>query len=534
MKSFALPLILVLGALSFRAAAGAQPQGPASANIIVIGDSITVGPFGFPQNSDSGYPAIMQGLAIGQNSALVYNLGMAGEKTGDMLGQYYGAIGTTSVSTAVTTTATSTMASIGSATGVSTGMSIGAIGIPPNTTITAISGTTITLSNSATLSKNAVACSIATPPKNVGADTNNYPGGAANGWQNFANTAHQLSYAISGRPSYVFILAGTNDLYCYGAPNSATATTVAGQNTMILTNSHSIFANGDVVSTPNLPEPLPYIVSGGGTGLVTLSAPAIATGTDFVTDWIPVTDFETLKSKYTSLVAAAKADCGVTGGGGAVIALTVLPRGVSNNYPDKATDASINHFNAWLKSGGSGADYVIDSYSAMPPFGPATSNPLYFVDMLHLSFEGTAFLGNFINDQFFAQIFFSNAYATWAGQHGLIGGAAGPYVVLKPDGVSNLTKYALGLDPAVNYGPGAAGLPVVKLPSSPVPKYLTLTFTGVATDVTYTVQAANSPSGPWSTLATYNAGTAPGPVTVKDSQPVTNSPSRFMRLQVGR
>lgn len=101
------------------------------------------------------------------------------------------------------------------------------------------------------------------------------------------------------------------------------------------------------------------------------------------------------------------------------------------------------------------------------------------------------------------------------------------------DGVNNLLKYALGFDPTANYYAAyTSGLPVVQRQVIDGSVYLTLTFTGAATDVTYTVQAASALDGTWTTLATYSGQTALGTFTVPDNQPVGVSAKRFLRLQV--
>jgi uncharacterized repeat protein (TIGR03803 family) len=382
-----------------------QPVGPSSANMIVIGDSITAGVDGFPQNAAQGYPATMQSSGMGQNGALVYNLGLPGETTGEMAWQYDSPLGATPVTTTVTTISGSPSATIGDATDVTTGMSIGAMGIPPNTTITAISGTAITLSSNATATENSVTCSIATPVQDVAAGSSYYPGGAANGWSNFTNTAHQLSYAISGRPTYCFILAGTNDITATG-PNMFTATSTAGSPNITITDGdYSSFANGDVVNGDNLPSnPPPYIVSGGGTSNLVLSANALGTGSFSVEQWTSATPLTTLETNYANLVAEAHADGDAPANGGGVIAMTLLPRGNSTQFLSSVNNVFLTEFNAWLKTGASGADYVFDTNSCLPPFGPATSSAYYFEDQLHLSAEGTAVVGNYINQQFFAQV----------------------------------------------------------------------------------------------------------------------------------
>jgi hypothetical protein len=126
----------------------------------------------------------------------------------------------------------------------------------------------------------------------------------------------------------------------------------------------------------------------------------------------------------------------------------------------------------------------------------------------------------------------TNTYAAWASQEGLTGDSAAQSATLEPDGLTNLFKYALGLNPFTNYNPGASALPSVQIENISGDKYLTLTFDGAATDVTYAVQAADSPAGPWSSVATYSGYPSLGTVTVQDTQPVTASPSRYMRLQI--
>ncbi len=101
------------------------------------------------------------------------------------------------------------------------------------------------------------------------------------------------------------------------------------------------------------------------------------------------------------------------------------------------------------------------------------------------------------------------------------------------DGINNLLKYALGMNPTVNYyTTGANSLPVVQKETVNGKQYLTLTFTGAVTDVTYTVQATSTLNGTWTTLATFSGAGALDTITVQDTQPTDASSARFMRLQV--
>ena len=99
------------------------------------------------------------------------------------------------------------------------------------------------------------------------------------------------------------------------------------------------------------------------------------------------------------------------------------------------------------------------------------------------------------------------------------------------DGVTNLMKYALALDPMIC---GTAGLPTVAQQDG----YLTLTYrkNKTATDVTYTVQAADDLTvNAWAPATSVVSQTDQGDhwlVTVRDTVPYASHPQRFMRLQV--
>ena len=103
---------------------------------------------------------------------------------------------------------------------------------------------------------------------------------------------------------------------------------------------------------------------------------------------------------------------------------------------------------------------------------------------------------------------------------------------LAGDGISNLMKYALGMNPNVPYSGTAPQIPYAGATTSGLNQYLTLTFTGTANDVTYSVQATSDLAGTWTTLFSSPPGIAPGIQTVSDTVPMTSATKRFMRLQV--
>ena len=100
------------------------------------------------------------------------------------------------------------------------------------------------------------------------------------------------------------------------------------------------------------------------------------------------------------------------------------------------------------------------------------------------------------------------------------------------DGISNLMKYALGMNPNVPYSWTASQIPYAGVTTVGPNQYLTLTFTGTAIDVTYSVQANSDLTGTWTTLYSSPPGIAPGIQTVSDTVPITSGTKRFIRLQV--
>jgi len=106
------------------------------------------------------------------------------------------------------------------------------------------------------------------------------------------------------------------------------------------------------------------------------------------------------------------------------------------------------------------------------------------------------------------------------------------------DGIANLMKYALNLNPMTN---AAAGLPVEKILPISGSNYLTLSYTHVkaATDITYIVELSGD-------MKTWNSGDAyttqvgvtdkgaTETVVVRDVQPVNSSTKRFIRLKISK
>ena len=126
-------------------------------------------------------------------------------------------------------------------------------------------------------------------------------------------------------------------------------------------------------------------------------------------------------------------------------------------------------------------------------------------------------------------------YAAWRALHfGAAGDTASAADTADPDGdgLPNLLEYAVGSAPLAASAPAATvGLSGGRL---------ALTYTRIADPaLTYTVEVAGEPGGPWTTLAvagnpSTGAADVAGPVTVTDSEPLSAHPRRFLRLRVGR
>jgi len=116
------------------------------------------------------------------------------------------------------------------------------------------------------------------------------------------------------------------------------------------------------------------------------------------------------------------------------------------------------------------------------------------------------------------------------------------------DGIENLLKYALVLQPGVS---AAASLPVAQPRSYGEGERLALVFTRdpARNDIKIEIQASDSPSGPWTTVAISvngapftgsgyvgetDAGGGLKTVEVRDVVNIADAPRRFMRILVTR
>jgi len=107
-------------------------------------------------------------------------------------------------------------------------------------------------------------------------------------------------------------------------------------------------------------------------------------------------------------------------------------------------------------------------------------------------------------------------------------GTAGDTADPANDGISNLEKFALGLDPTQT--------DTVPFVSALQDGDFTLTYTrssAAASELSITCQWATSPNGPWSSSGVTEQVQSDGPVqTIEDSVPMNSDPSIFFRLQI--
>jgi hypothetical protein len=145
------------------------------------------------------------------------------------------------------------------------------------------------------------------------------------------------------------------------------------------------------------------------------------------------------------------------------------------------------------------------------------------------------------------QVFFANGADRWKSERFSVAEQANPAIsgpLADPDNDNhlNLLEYGLNLNPKASSSP--AELPRVAFQEVAGVRYLTLTFTRVkwATDLTYAVEAAATPAGPWTTidplapqnqLSVLDDSPSIGlqKITVRDTLPATG-PLRVMRLRV--
>lgn len=117
---------------------------------------------------------------------------------------------------------------------------------------------------------------------------------------------------------------------------------------------------------------------------------------------------------------------------------------------------------------------------------------------------------------------------------------SGTYATPAGDGIPNLTKYALGLDPKAS---GISALPTISFTTAGSSKFLTLTYNRwlAASDVVYVVEVSGDLQT-WSSGSNYTAtvsavnNTAGTMQTVvqRDLTPTSSAGQRFIRLRINR
>ena len=108
---------------------------------------------------------------------------------------------------------------------------------------------------------------------------------------------------------------------------------------------------------------------------------------------------------------------------------------------------------------------------------------------------------------------------------------SGPNIVTAGDGLPNLLKYALGLNPATNYPPQAH---IVTGLNGNGYLQMTVTKNPAATDVTLSIQATTTPgdASSWSASGVTIDQNTSTLLKAHDNTPMSTAPSGFMRVQV--
>ena len=139
-------------------------------------------------------------------------------------------------------------------------------------------------------------------------------------------------------------------------------------------------------------------------------------------------------------------------------------------------------------------------------------------------------------------------FATWVTAMGLPPGQSGATDDPDQDGLTNAIEYALGLHPMQVQGQSVLSAPTVTTTAT-APPALEMSFRMVnpqPADLGLTIEASPGLAGPWqrigwksSSSAWCGAASVQGapiagqtPVTITDTQPITATPRRFLRLRV--
>jgi hypothetical protein len=233
--------------------------------------------------------------------------------------------------------------------------------------------------------------------------------------------------------------------------------------------------------------------------------------------------------------------------------------GQTTAYGQTAAPGGLTLGGGGINLGGGGGVIIIGGGGNSSQNISANAAPLLPLTTYHFRLKATDNYGNsyFGSDATFATL---SPVQVWRQQKFNTiqdAGSAADMACPAGDGVPNLLKYALNMDPAK-----AGILPQPQMKDYSGAQHLSLTFKRdpAKTDVTYEVQAADTPSGPWTTLASSAGGAVtsgpglveesgngiilipigflftPQPVTVevKDTVSMQDAPRRFMRLQVTR
>jgi fibronectin-binding autotransporter adhesin len=221
----------------------------------------------------------------------------------------------------------------------------------------------------------------------------------------------------------------------------------------------------------------------------------------------------------------------------AVTGTATVKSGAVVNVNLAATGSQVNLTNTFWTQPHTWTILTATSVSGTFAIGTAGSdpsgNPAAYYGAFSVAQSGTAVALNWTPFPPFT-VWLNTHFGANAGNAAIAGPTANP----AGDGINNLLKYALGLNPNVA---SVAGLPAV----SNAGGYLQMSFARnvAATDITYAVQASND-LATWTSIATLAPGASgwttagstvvdnSGQVTVTDGTAMTNPGKRFLRLEV--
>jgi len=201
-------------------------------------------------------------------------------------------------------------------------------------------------------------------------------------------------------------------------------------------------------------------------------------------------------AEYTVSETGTNATITVSRTGGSLDAVSVSYATVAGGQAVAGTNyTSVSGTLSWANGDASSKTFTV------PILNPNVAGPNLSLDLALTNPVGGATLGTLSTATL---TILETSYNAWLytvyGANASKSSYAAPLATPSGDGVSNLVKYAMSVNPGAN---AQAQLPTVSIVNGH--PQLSFQWNNSISDVTYVVQASSLPGGPWTPLATYTA-----------------------------